>query len=114
MKELDMNAVRSHEVNYDALQLGNFGVAYEALVNVLERRESVKKIRAPPGQTVTPVDATFSGGPVASKSSPDSKGELFVQKFANRFIDSSFVSLRPYLDKFAWMDPKYRACLGIQ
>jgi len=112
-----MNAVCSDKVNYDALQLGSFGVAYEALVSVLERRESshqANEFRTPPRQTTVPIDATFSGDSVVSKSSSDSKGESFVQKFADRFIDSSFISLRPYLDGFVWMDPTYRARLRIQ
>jgi hypothetical protein len=116
MRELDMNAVRSRKVNYDALQLGSFGVAYAALNSVMERRHSSNRAepQTPPNQTTVPVDPTFSGDSVVSKSSTDSKGEPFVQKFADRFVDSSLSSLQPYLEDLNWMDPTYRAFLGIQ
>jgi hypothetical protein len=101
-----MNAVRSRKVNYDALQLGNFGVAYTALNSVMERRPVNLQIK----RRSLPIQL-FS---VVSKSSTDSKGEPFVQKFADRFIDSSLSSLQPYLEDLNWMDPMYRAFLGIQ
>ena len=111
-----MNAVRSRKVNYDALQLGNFGNVYAALNSVMERRHSSNRteLRTPPHQTTIPVDPAYSGASVVSKSSSDSKGEPFVQKFADRFIDSSLSSLQPYLNDLDWMDPKFRAFLGIQ
>lgn len=111
-----MSAIRSRKVNYDALQLGNFGIVYAALNSVMERRHSSNRteFRTPPHQTTIPVDPAFSGASVVSKSSSDSKAEPYVQTFADRFIDSTLTSLQPYLNDLVWMDPKFEPYLGLQ
>jgi len=116
MRDLDMNAVRSRKINYDAIQLGVFGIAYTALSSLMERRESFAQweYQTPPHQTTVPADPNFSGGSVVSKSSSDSKGEPYVQTFADRFIDSALTTLQPYLDDLDWIDPRYTPHLGVQ
>ena len=112
INSIDMEDVKFGTFNFETPQLGRFENAYDALVSVLEKRKSSskrpRKPQTPPNQTTIPANPKFSG------SSTESKGEPFVQKFADRFTDSSLGAVRSWLDNFSWIHNKYKVRLISQ
>jgi hypothetical protein len=96
-----------------------FAPAYNSLGTLLARvRRSMGTApviySTPPGQTTVPQDPSFTGGSSGSNSSAQSKWEPYVNNFATKFLETTFIVISPWVGRARWMIPRAEAFLFSQ
>lgn len=113
ISSLDMVKIADLSVDLEELTLAYFGIAYQALITLLEKRQSKTSsadFQTPPGQTTIPAKPNFSG---ESGSSAESKPEYFPHTFADRFIGACYLAVQRQIGGLTWMNPEYGPQLSI-
>ena len=113
ISSLDMVKVANLSVDLEELNLAYFGIAYQALITLLEKRQAktpAADFQTPPGQTTIPANPNFSG---ESGSSAESKPEYFPHTFADRFIGACYLAVQRQIGGLTWMHQQCRPQLSI-
>jgi len=125
IQNVDMSIVKRRGASSESMQmlasrgLLLFAPAYNSLGTLLARVRSSMGTApviyaTPPGQTTVPQDPSFSGGSSRSNSSAESKGEPYVNNFATKFLETTFLVISPWVERARWMIPKADAFLFSQ
>jgi hypothetical protein len=101
------------------LRLPYFAQAYSSLGTLLARvRNSTGTApvmyATPPGQITVPQNPNLSGRSNESSSSAESKGELYVNNLATRFLETTLLTIGPWVERLPWIIPNADAFLFSQ
>ena len=111
-----MSIVKRRGANSEALEmltvlgLRDFAPAYTALGTLLAQlRNSTGTApviySTPPAQTTFPQDPKLSGGSLESSSSAESKSEPYVNNFASKFLETTFLTIGRWVERLCWANP---------
>ena len=103
-----MEAVKESRLNFRKLTSWPallFFRAYSSLATILHHRIPTfiqDPYITPPTQTVVPVDPKFSD------SSGSSKPEGYTDRFADAYVEASFITIKDALGGMSWLDPSHK------